>query len=191
MVEDGRYCIDVIRQNQAVIAALEKVNELILGNHLDTCVTRAAKGKNEKEKKKVYQEIIEVSFSGEKMIRKVIIAVILILIGGVGGYLAFRAQAPPGFEELSPSERLQRVTEQRDRAIEMAVEEGVFECCIEPPCTMCYLEANQWNNYQAGTCACDELIAQGKEPCPQCKRGLCETNEEGTCQVNGGEVRDN
>ncbi len=60
MVEDGRYCIDVIRQNQAVIAALEKVNELILGNHLDTCVTRAAKGKNEKEKKKVYQEIIEV-----------------------------------------------------------------------------------------------------------------------------------
>lgn len=60
MVEEGRYCIDIIRQNQAVIAALEKVNELILRDHLDTCVTRAVKGKNEKERKKVFQEIVEV-----------------------------------------------------------------------------------------------------------------------------------
>lgn len=60
MVEEGRYCIDIIRQNQAVIAALEKVNELILRNHLDTCVTQAVKGKNEKEKKRVFQEILEV-----------------------------------------------------------------------------------------------------------------------------------
>lgn len=60
MVEEGRYCIDVIRQNQAVIAALEKVNELILARHLDTCVTKAVKGKSEKQRKKVYQEIVEI-----------------------------------------------------------------------------------------------------------------------------------
>jgi len=60
MVKENRYCIDIIRQNQAVIAALEKVNELILRNHLDTCVTKAIKGKSEKERKRVYQEIIEV-----------------------------------------------------------------------------------------------------------------------------------
>lgn len=60
MIEGGRYCIDVIRQNQAVIAALKKVNQMVLENHLDTCVTRAVKGKSEKERKKVYQEIIEV-----------------------------------------------------------------------------------------------------------------------------------
>ena len=64
MIEEGRYCIDVIRQNQAVIAALEKVNELILGGHLETCVTRAVKGKNEKERKKVYKEIIDVFKAG-------------------------------------------------------------------------------------------------------------------------------
>jgi DNA-binding FrmR family transcriptional regulator len=64
MVEEGRYCIDVIRQNQAVISALKKVNELILRNHLDTCVTRAVKGKSEKEKRRVYEEILEVF--GEK-----------------------------------------------------------------------------------------------------------------------------
>jgi DNA-binding FrmR family transcriptional regulator len=66
MVEEGRYCIDVIRQNQAVISALKKVNELILRNHLDTCVTRAVKGKNEKEKRRVYEEILEVFGEKEK-----------------------------------------------------------------------------------------------------------------------------
>ncbi len=60
MIKDDKYCIDIIRQNQAVIAALKKVNELILKNHLDTCVTKAVKGKSEKEKKRVYQEIMEV-----------------------------------------------------------------------------------------------------------------------------------
>jgi len=60
MIENDKYCIDIIRQNQAVISALEKVNELILQNHLDTCVTKAVKGKSEREKKKVYREIMEV-----------------------------------------------------------------------------------------------------------------------------------
>lgn len=60
MVREGRYCIDIIRQNQAVIAALEKVNELVLRNHLDTCVTRAVKGKNAQERKKVFDEILDV-----------------------------------------------------------------------------------------------------------------------------------
>ena len=65
MFEDDRYCIDVIRQNQAVISALRKVNEMILQNHLGTCVTRAIKGKSEKEKKRVYQEIVDI-FKEEK-----------------------------------------------------------------------------------------------------------------------------
>jgi len=65
MLKDDRYCIDIIRQNQAVISALRKVNEMILQNHLGTCVTRAIKGKSEKEKKRVYQEIIDI-FKEEK-----------------------------------------------------------------------------------------------------------------------------
>lgn len=60
MVEGGRYCIDVIRQNQAVTAALKKVNELILKNHLETCVTRAVKEKNAKKRQKVFQEIVDI-----------------------------------------------------------------------------------------------------------------------------------
>jgi DNA-binding FrmR family transcriptional regulator len=60
MIQQGRYCIDIICQNQAVIAALEKVNQLILKNHLDTCVTRAVRGKSEKERKRVFEEILEI-----------------------------------------------------------------------------------------------------------------------------------
>ncbi len=60
MIKEDKYCIDIIRQNQAVISALKKVNEVILKNHLDTCVTRAARGKSGKERKKVFEEIVEV-----------------------------------------------------------------------------------------------------------------------------------
>lgn len=60
MVEDGKYCIDIIRQNQAVISALQKVNEIILKNHLNTCVTDAIRGKDEKERARVLEEIMGV-----------------------------------------------------------------------------------------------------------------------------------
>lgn len=60
MLEDGRYCIDIIRQNQAVIAAIEKINQLILEKHLNTCVTEAIKGKNVKERKKKIKELLKV-----------------------------------------------------------------------------------------------------------------------------------
>lgn len=60
MIEEKSYCIDIIRQNQAVIAALKKVNELILKNHLDSCVTSAIRGKDEKQRAKVLNEIVQV-----------------------------------------------------------------------------------------------------------------------------------
>lgn len=59
MIKDDKYCIDIIRQNQAVISAIKKVNEMILKNHLDTCVTSAIKGKSEKERKKKLEELLE------------------------------------------------------------------------------------------------------------------------------------
>jgi len=60
MVEEGRYCIDIIHQIEAVEAALKKVKEKILENHLETCVTTAVKGKDEKERRKVLNELLEV-----------------------------------------------------------------------------------------------------------------------------------
>lgn len=60
MIEDDRYCIDTIKQNEAVIEAIKKVNRLILKNHLNTCVTKAIKGKSEAGRKKKIQELLDI-----------------------------------------------------------------------------------------------------------------------------------
>ena len=60
MVEQDEYCIDVIRQIQAVESALNKVNSQILANHLDSCVTTAIQGNNAKERERVLKEITDV-----------------------------------------------------------------------------------------------------------------------------------
>lgn len=60
MFKEDKYCIDIIKQNEAVIAALKKTNQLILENHLDTCVTQAIKGNNKTERKKKMKELMEI-----------------------------------------------------------------------------------------------------------------------------------
>ena len=60
MVQEDDYCIDVIRQIQAVQAALNKVNTLILDNHLHTCVTTAMQGEDAAEREGVLEEITSV-----------------------------------------------------------------------------------------------------------------------------------
>lgn len=41
MVEDERYCPDVMKQVAALQSSLEKVNRILLRNHFETCVTEA------------------------------------------------------------------------------------------------------------------------------------------------------
>lgn len=41
MVDDERYCPDIMKQVSAMQASLEKVNRVLLQNHLETCVTHA------------------------------------------------------------------------------------------------------------------------------------------------------
>jgi len=117
------------------------------------------------------------------MMRKISLLLLLLLVVG-GVFFLLSDKNDSSFEGLSNEEISQRIIKERDLAIEKAVEAGDYRCCINPPCTMCYLEANEWNNFKTGTCACDDLIAQGEEPCPQCKKGLCQTDIEGTCLTN-------
>jgi DNA-binding FrmR family transcriptional regulator len=60
MVDDDQYCIDVIKQVQAVQAALNKINTLILDNHLHTCVTTAVRGDDPADRERVLEEITSV-----------------------------------------------------------------------------------------------------------------------------------
>lgn len=60
MLEKDTYCIDVIKQIQAVESALEKTSQLILDSHLHTCVTTAIKGDDSNERERVLSEVVEV-----------------------------------------------------------------------------------------------------------------------------------
>lgn len=67
MVQDDAYCIDVIRQIQAVQAALSKVNTMMLDNHLHTCVTTAIQGDDADERERMLEEITSVfAVTGKK-----------------------------------------------------------------------------------------------------------------------------
>jgi CsoR family transcriptional regulator, copper-sensing transcriptional repressor len=57
MVEADAYCIDVIRQIQAVEAALNKVSTGILEDHLNSCVITAIRGDDPAERERVLKEI--------------------------------------------------------------------------------------------------------------------------------------
>ena len=63
MVEEGRYCIDILTQVRAVEAALHSVGEVILRNHLETCVTEAFGSKDPRDRKAKIEELIRV-FAG-------------------------------------------------------------------------------------------------------------------------------
>jgi DNA-binding FrmR family transcriptional regulator len=60
MVEQDRYCVDVIKQIQAAQAALAKANQIILDNHLRTCLTTAIRGDDPDERERVLSEISDV-----------------------------------------------------------------------------------------------------------------------------------
>lgn len=59
MIEERKYCIDILNQIAAVKGALSRVEENILEKHLRTCVTQAVQGKSEKERQQKLGEILE------------------------------------------------------------------------------------------------------------------------------------
>lgn len=60
MVEEDRYCVDVMTQVSAVVSALRGVEDLVMQNHLHTCVTDAIKGDDADEKNAKIDELLSV-----------------------------------------------------------------------------------------------------------------------------------
>ena len=46
MVQEGRYCIDIINQVSAVTRALEQVGLVVMRRHIDSCVSEAIRSKD-------------------------------------------------------------------------------------------------------------------------------------------------
>lgn len=60
MLDEEAYCIDVIRQIQAVQAALSKVSTQILEEHMHSCMITAIRGDAPEDRERVLKEIITV-----------------------------------------------------------------------------------------------------------------------------------
>ena len=61
MMEEDRYCIDIMQQNLAVIGLLRSSHESLMENHLQTCFKTAMSSKNEKRKQEMTEEILKVT----------------------------------------------------------------------------------------------------------------------------------
>jgi DNA-binding FrmR family transcriptional regulator len=60
MIEEDAYCIDIIKQTQAIERALDRFNALLLERHLNHCVTTAIRGNKPKERERVIKELLDV-----------------------------------------------------------------------------------------------------------------------------------
>ena len=63
MIDEDKYCIDVIQQNLAVIGLLRSANMSLLEGHIDCCVKDAAKkgGKQLDDKMKELIQVVKIA----------------------------------------------------------------------------------------------------------------------------------
>lgn len=59
MIEEGRYCIDILTVLASISAALERVEEGILGRHLGSCVRESFRTGSNADKNKKIEEVVE------------------------------------------------------------------------------------------------------------------------------------
>ena len=57
MVEDDRYCPEILVQVSAAHEALRKVSQVLLRNHLSHCVTSAIQSGDERRSQAIYDEL--------------------------------------------------------------------------------------------------------------------------------------
>ena len=60
MVDEDRYCVDILLQIAAVRGALDKMGKLLLEGHVQTCVTDAIRSGRAKDRNEKLGELIEV-----------------------------------------------------------------------------------------------------------------------------------
>lgn len=60
MVEAETYCVDILLQISAVEGALEQVQKLLLGRHIESCVADAMRSGRARERQKKIDELLAV-----------------------------------------------------------------------------------------------------------------------------------
>lgn len=59
MLEEDRYCIDILNQVQAIKAALKKVEEQVLKGHAAHCVSHAIRSGNVEDQTRKFSELVD------------------------------------------------------------------------------------------------------------------------------------
>ncbi|MBZ8132589.1 metal-sensitive transcriptional regulator [Afifella sp. IM 167] len=60
MIEEDRYCIDILNQSLAIRSALSQVEILILQDHADACVDDAIRSQDPDAQRRKFKELMEV-----------------------------------------------------------------------------------------------------------------------------------
>ncbi len=60
MIAEDRYCIDVVRQVQAIKAALSGLEKVVLDDHLETCVEHALAADDLDDRREKVEELVAV-----------------------------------------------------------------------------------------------------------------------------------
>lgn len=60
MIEDERYCVDILVQISAIRSAINKVGNIILENHIKGCVTNSIKKGDENEFEESISELMDI-----------------------------------------------------------------------------------------------------------------------------------
>ena len=60
MVEADRYCVDILNQTAAVVSAIRNVENIVLENHLNTCVADAMRSNDPDEQNEKTTEVMKI-----------------------------------------------------------------------------------------------------------------------------------
>ncbi|MGD0263520.1 MAG: metal-sensitive transcriptional regulator [Candidatus Methylomirabilota bacterium] len=60
MIEEDKYCVDIMLQLSAVQGALEQVSKILMHRHIESCVMDTMKAGSERERTRKIEELVEV-----------------------------------------------------------------------------------------------------------------------------------
>jgi DNA-binding FrmR family transcriptional regulator len=60
MLGNDAYCVDILLQISAVQGALEQVQKLLLGRHIESCVSEALRSGSKSERQQKIEELLDV-----------------------------------------------------------------------------------------------------------------------------------
>ena len=59
MVDDGRYCIDILNQVSSAQEGLRSFSRIVMRNYLESCATSALRSAEPDEAQRIYDEIMD------------------------------------------------------------------------------------------------------------------------------------